>query len=199
MKSPLKAVLITGIFSGVGESVAQQLCQDGMTVYTLSKSLELIENNQAPVDVLINNVGFAQFNNWKPDTDWTSLMQGNLMRTLVVTQVVLYRMLRNNHGFIINLSSTSCNNTLITPHAYSAMQTSVVRMTQGLASSISHSQVKIAALTPARIQSTQNSSGEMHILQADEVAQLISGMLKLNNPALIRSKNLFMNNPEKII
>jgi uncharacterized protein len=130
-------VLITGGNSGLGFEVARELVQKNCQIIILGKDKKKVEEakktlnsdkistvicdlrdamqiqeimkNYEKIDVLINCAGII---NYQPleshdPKNVRDLIETNLLGTIFITQAVLPKMIRQNYGTIVNVSSTS--------------------------------------------------------------------------------------------
>jgi len=130
-----KVILITGASSGIGKSTALQLIAEGHTVYGAARridkmrdlidaggralkmdvtsdaevkaAVQSIEAEHGPIDVLINNAGYAIYGAVEDTTidDARRQFEVNLFGLARVTQAVLPGMRKRRAGTIINISS----------------------------------------------------------------------------------------------
>jgi 3-oxoacyl-[acyl-carrier protein] reductase len=126
--------LVTGSTEGIGRATARLLAEEGARVVTSGRrdsgpevgealhvacdlSLpeapgELVaeaEGTLGPVDVLVNNVGFAEIRSFEElrDDDWEQLWQLNVMSYVRAIQAVIPGMRGRGSGRIVNVSSTA--------------------------------------------------------------------------------------------
>jgi len=86
------------------------------------------------VDILVNNAGIAAFGtlNEMEVSQWTAIMQTNVMGMYYVTKEVLPYLIEKNEGDIINVSSTAGLNGNANTSAYSASKFAVIGMSQSI-------------------------------------------------------------------
>lgn len=130
-----KVALVTGASSGIGKATANQLINDGLTVYVAARrvekmkdleamgaiaikmdvtkeedmvaGIEQIKRENGGVDVLVNNAGYAIYGSVEETTLEEARRQFdvNLFGLARITQLVLPYMREKKAGAIINLSS----------------------------------------------------------------------------------------------
>lgn len=133
MKKPV--VLVTGASSGIGESTAKVLQENGYIVYAAARridrmehlkdlginvvSLDVTDDNsmiravnkiekaEGGVDVLINNAGYGSFGSLEevPISEARHQLDVNVFGLARMTQLVLPNMRKNHRGTIVNISS----------------------------------------------------------------------------------------------
>jgi 3-oxoacyl-[acyl-carrier protein] reductase len=129
-----RVCVVTGSTEGIGRETARLLAEEGARVVTCGRSEsapavgealhvardlsvpeapgELVaaaRQELGPVDVLVNNVGFAEIRSFDELTDenWEQLWQLNLMSYVRAIQAVLPGMRERGAGRIVNVSSTA--------------------------------------------------------------------------------------------
>jgi 3-oxoacyl-[acyl-carrier protein] reductase len=129
-----RVCLVTGSTEGIGLETARLLVEEGARVVTCGRRearpavgeelhvardlsrpeapAELVaeaEQRVGPVDVLVNNVGFAEIRSFHElaEEDWSELWQLNVMSYVRAIQAVLPGMRERGFGRIVNVSSTA--------------------------------------------------------------------------------------------
>jgi 3-oxoacyl-[acyl-carrier protein] reductase len=129
-----RVCIVTGSTEGIGRETARLLAEEGARVITsgrresgpkvgeaLHVAADLSEPGSpgnlvaeaelalGPVDVLINNVGFAEIRSFDEltDNDWEQLWQLNVMSYVRAIKAVLPGMRERGSGRIVNVSSTA--------------------------------------------------------------------------------------------
>ena len=103
------------------------------------------------IDILFNNAGFGSvdwFENLKPERHIETLIQVNLIGTILVTHAVLPGMLKRREGHIINMSSVAglIASPLIT--TYAASKYGVRAFTDALRREVSSFGIKVSGIYP---------------------------------------------------
>lgn len=152
-----KVVLITGASTGLGESIATYLAQQGYTVYGTSRtavagkaftmlSLDVTDDNSVDglvrqvlqqsgrIDVLINNAGLGIAGPVEELNlaDVSRVFDTNVLGLLRMMQTVLPTMRAQRSGLIINISSIAAEAGLPFRGAYCATKAAVERLTETL-------------------------------------------------------------------
>jgi NAD(P)-dependent dehydrogenase (short-subunit alcohol dehydrogenase family) len=129
-----RVCIITGSTEGIGLETARLLAQEGARVITSGRRdsgpgvgevlhvpvdlsqpdaprqvVAAAEGQAGPVEILVNNVGFAEIRSFEELTekDWEQLWQLNVMSYVRAIQAVLPGMRERSFGRIVNVSSTA--------------------------------------------------------------------------------------------
>lgn len=156
------------------------------------------------VHILINNAGIAQFGtllDMEP-SQWERIIQVNLMGTYYVSRAVLPTMLKQNEGSIINVASTAGEKGFATGSAYCASKFGVLGLTESLLQEVRKSNIRVTALTPSTVNTELAVNAglkigdEERMMQAEDVAELITATLKLPQRVFIKSAGIWTTNPQ---
>ncbi|AWG22305.1 3-ketoacyl-ACP reductase [Flavobacterium faecale] len=190
----LQAIGVTAIYSVFDVS-------DYEAVKTNIKS---IVETLGGVDILVNNAGIAaigSFNDMEV-SQWSEIIQTNVMGMYYVTKEVLPYLLAKNEGDIINISSTAGLNGNANISAYSASKFAVIGMSESLMKEVRKNNIRVCTLTPSTIESDMtielgiaNKDSEDSVLQPQDFADLIVAGLQLPRRAMLKSAALWSTNP----
>lgn len=156
------------------------------------------------VDILVNNAGIADFGtlNDMEVSQWTKIIQTNVMGMYYVTKEVLPYLIDKNEGDIINVSSTAGLSGNATTSAYSASKFAVIGLSESLMKEVRKNNIRVCTLTPSTIASDMsvdlgiaNRESEDSILQPEDFAELVVAGLKLPRRAMLKSAALWSTNP----
>jgi len=155
------------------------------------------------VDILVNNAGIAAFGslNEMEVSQWTAIMQTNVMGMYYVTKEVLPYLIAKNEGDIINVSSTAGLNGNANTSAYSASKFAVIGMSQSLMKEVRKNNIRVCTLTPSTIATDMAlelgiTDGNVEkVLQPEDFAELIVSVLKLPRRAMLANASLWSTNP----
>ncbi|PKG49950.1 MULTISPECIES: 3-ketoacyl-ACP reductase [Olleya] len=156
------------------------------------------------VDILVNNAGIAAFGtlNDMEVSQWTKIIQTNVMGMYYVTKEVLPYLIDKNEGDIINVSSTAGLSGNATTSAYSASKFAVIGLSESLMKEVRKNNIRVCTLTPSTIASDMsvdlgiaNRDSEDSILQPEDFAELVVAGLKLPRRAMLKSAALWSTNP----
>ena len=171
---------MTGASSGIGKATALELARRGASVVLAARRLEELEGvalecrffgvkavaircdvtsradcdglmHQAGiVDVLVNNAGFATFDEVATAdlSDFRSMLETNFLGVVNSTQAVLPQMLRRGDGTIINVASIAGLMGFARMSAYCASKHAVVGFTEALRDELKGRGVRVALVCP---------------------------------------------------
>jgi 3-oxoacyl-[acyl-carrier protein] reductase len=207
-------VAITGRNEAVLKETVSELETHGITAiysvfdvsnYEAVKSgIKSIINTLGSVDILVNNAGIAAFGTFNDMevSQWSQIIQTNLMGMYYVTKEVLPYLINQNEGEIINVSSTAGLNGNASTSAYSASKFAVIGMSESLMKEVRKYNIRVCTLTPSTIASDMsielgiaNKDSQDSVLQPEDFAELIVAGLKLPRRAMLKSASLWSTNP----
>jgi 3-oxoacyl-[acyl-carrier protein] reductase len=167
--------VVTGSTEGIGRETARLLANEGARVVTCGRSEsgpgigealhvardlsvpeapgELVAAAQrelGPVDVLVNNVGFAEIRSFDELTDdnWEQLWQLNVMSYVRAIQAVLPAMRERGSGRIVNVSSTAGKRPSTGMPDYSVTKAAVLSLSRLVADVYAKDGILCNAVTP---------------------------------------------------
>lgn len=169
----------------------------------VKKGIAALINSLGSIDILINNAGIAAFGslNEMEVSEWTKIIQTNLMGMYYVTKEVLPYLIEQNEGDIVNVSSTAGLNGNATTSAYSASKFAVIGMSESLMKEVRKNNIRVCTLTPSTIASDMSlelgitDGNEEKVLQPEDFAELIVASLQLPRRAMLKGASLWSTNP----
>jgi 3-oxoacyl-[acyl-carrier protein] reductase len=170
----------------------------------VKRGIKSILDSLGSVDILVNNAGIAAFGtfNEMEVSEWSQIIQTNLMGMYYVTKEILPYLINQNKGDIINVSSTAGLNGNANTSAYSASKFAVIGMSESLMKEVRKNNIRVCTLTPSTIVSDMsielgiaNEGSEDSVLQPEDFAELIVAGLKLPRRAMLKSAALWSTNP----
>jgi 3-oxoacyl-[acyl-carrier protein] reductase len=207
-------VAITGRDEKALQATVQELEQLGVKAtyavfdignYTaVQKGIKTLIDRLGSVDILVNNAGIAAFGTFNEmDVDqWSQIIQTNLMGMYYVTKEVLPHLIDQNHGEIVNVSSTAGLSGNASTSAYSASKFAVIGMSESLMREVRKNNIRVCTLTPSTIATDMavdlgiaSKDSEDSVLQPEDFAELIVAGLKLPKRAMLKSASLWSTNP----
>ncbi|PKV64102.1 3-oxoacyl-[acyl-carrier protein] reductase [Polaribacter sp. Hel1_33_96] len=207
-------IAITGRNEAVLKETVSELETFGIqaiyTVFDVSnyeevkRGIKSILDSLGSVDILVNNAGIAAFGtfNEMEVSEWSQIIQTNLMGMYYVTKEILPYLINQNKGDIINVSSTAGLNGNANTSAYSASKFTVIGMSESLMKEVRKNNIRVCTLTPSTIVSDMsielgiaNKGSEDSVLQPEDFAELIVAGLKLPRRAMLKSAALWSTNP----
>lgn len=170
----------------------------------VKRGIKSIVNTLGSVDILVNNAGIAAFGSFNEMevSQWSQIIQTNVMGMYHVTKEVLPYMISKNEGDIINVSSTAGLNGNANISAYSASKFAVIGMSQSLMKEVRKHNIRVCTLTPSTIASDMsielgiaNKDSQDTVLQPEDFAALIVAGLQLPRRAMLANASLWSTNP----
>lgn len=171
---------------------------------SVKNGIKNIVNELGSVDILVNNAGIAAFGtfNEMEVSQWSQIIQTNVMGMYYVTKEVLPYLINQNEGDIINVSSTAGLNGNASTSAYSASKFAVIGMSESLMKEVRKNNIRVCTLTPSTIASDMSielgiatKDSQDSVLQPEDFAELIIAGLKLPRRAMLKSASLWSTNP----
>ena len=180
-----KNVVITGASSGIGRATALEMARRGAHVVLAARRQELLETVAAecralgvratpvvtdvtkpedcarlaatagPVDVLVNNAGFATFDSVADaqTNDFRDMMDTNYFGTVNCAKAVLPAMLERRSGTIVNVSSIAGVMGFARMGGYCATKFAVIGFTEALRDEVLDRGVRVALVCPGTTES----------------------------------------------
>jgi len=170
----------------------------------VQKGIKNIIEQLGGIDILVNNAGIAAFGtfNEMEVSQWSQIIQTNVMGMYYVTKEVLPHLINQNEGEIINVSSTAGLNGNASTSAYSASKFAVIGMSESLMKEVRKNNIRVCTLTPSTIATDMsvelgiaNKESQDSVLQPEDFAELIIAGLKLPKRAMLKSASLWSTNP----
>ncbi|AUC75218.1 3-ketoacyl-ACP reductase [Olleya sp. Bg11-27] len=170
----------------------------------VKSSIKTIVETLGTVDILVNNAGIAAFGTFNDMevSQWSQIIQTNVMGMYYVTKEVLPHLINKNEGDIINVSSTAGLSGNASTSAYSASKFAVIGLSESLMKEVRKNNIRVCTLTPSTIASDMsidlgiaNKDSEDSVLQPEDFAELVVAGLKLPRRAMLKSAALWSTNP----
>jgi 3-oxoacyl-[acyl-carrier protein] reductase len=170
-----RVCIVTGSTEGIGRETARLLAEEGARVITSGRreagpevgealhfAADLSEPDSpgnlvaeaeralGPVDVLVNNVGFAEIRSFDEltDDDWEQLWQLNVMSYVRALKAVLPGMRERGSGRIVNVSSTAGKRPSTGMPDYSVTKAAVLSLSRLVADLYARDGILCNAVTP---------------------------------------------------
>ena len=170
-----RVCIVTGSSAGIGLETARMLAQEGARVVTCGRrdegpsvgealhvALDLsrpeapsaliaqAERELGPIEILVNNVGYAEIRSFDELTEehWEAMWQLNVMSYVRAIQAVLPGMRERRFGRIVNVSSTAGKRPSLKMPDYSVTKAAVLSLSRLVADLYSREGVLCNAVTP---------------------------------------------------
>ena len=218
----MKTILITGGTRGIGRAIATafqkkgyRVCvtyakdensaegsrQAGLEVYRVDvrdeNAVEELFQKLGRVDILVNNAGVSLVKQIQDTTktEWEDLFSVNVTGAFLCAREASKRMISNQSGLIINISSIwgevggSCE------VAYSASKGALIAFTKALAKELAPSKIRVNCISPGAIKTQMNACFSKEELSA--LAEEIP-VGRLGYPEEVASAVLFLEENEYV-
>lgn len=182
MQKKRKKILITGASRGIGKDIALKSKEKGYEVLgtsTTNEGVKLINENgiqglqlnlnkqesiesfinlliqeHADIDVLVNNAGITKDNIVlrMTEEEWMDVLNVNLNGAFKISKIVLKFMLKKRWGRILNITSTSASTGNRGQANYAAAKAGVEAFSKSLAKEVGSREITVNAIAPGYIQ-----------------------------------------------
>jgi len=122
----------------------------------ITKAINDAERELGPVTGLVNNAGIAGFGSVHEAklSDWDRIMAVNVTGTFLASKAVIPGMLARGYGSIVNFGSVAGMVGIPTMAAYCAAKGAVVNLTRQMAADYSGKGIRVNAVCPGTVAST---------------------------------------------
>lgn len=174
-----KTVVVTGASQGIGSALAEEFASSNASLVLLSRNEEKLSalskklsakyfildvsnesevkkifNQIEKIDILINNAGIY-FTSPVADIDtneWKELLDTNLNGVMYCTRSALPKMIKNDFGRIINISSISGKNGDPYGSTYCASKFALIGFTQSLSQEVARNNITANCICPGWVE-----------------------------------------------
>jgi 3-oxoacyl-[acyl-carrier protein] reductase len=156
-------------------------------------------------NVLINNAGFGSFGALIELTaeEFFRVWQTNVLGAMLVARESAKHFVGRSYGNIINISSTAGQRGFANGSAYCSSKFAVHALTECWRSELRQHNIRVMQVNPSEVQTSfgdeqskptqpQNPSK----LNASDIAQLIAGMLELDDHGFVTESTVWATNPK---
>jgi 3-oxoacyl-[acyl-carrier protein] reductase len=156
-------------------------------------------------NVLINNAGFGAF---APLVELTSdeffrVWQTNVLGAMVVARESAKHFIGRSYGNIVNLSSTAGQRGFANGTAYCASKFAVQAMTECWRAELRQHNIRVMQVNPSEVltsfgddEASQGKADNPSKLHAQDIAQLIAGMLEIDDRGFVTDSTIWATNPK---
>jgi 3-oxoacyl-[acyl-carrier protein] reductase len=187
------------------DDLVREISQLGGTILALQGDVTSPEAAQACVervegewdrfDILVNNAGIVRddlFVRMEPEV-WQSVLQTNLGGTYNFCRAVAYRLMKQRHGRIINISSLAAEHVNMGQVNYAASKGAINAFTRALAVELASRNVTVNAIAPGFIETDMSLAVRN---KAGETIKKIIPMRRLGQPEDVAAVAVFLASPE---
>ena len=147
------------VVADIRDEAAQQAATevDGLAVHldvtdraSVDAAVGLVEQQLGTIDVLVNNAGWDEFRPFleTDETFWDRVIEINFKGCLRVSHRVIPRMIRHEHGRVVNIASDAARVGSPLEAVYSGAKGGVVAFTKTLAREVARHRVTVNAVCP---------------------------------------------------
>lgn len=163
------------------ETLRQELAAGGARVrawpldvldkQAIAQLVPAVEQEFGPVNVLVNNAGFAQVLPFAmiEEEDWDQMMDVNMKGMFLVTKALARGMIRRKRGSIVNIGSLAGVRMLDVPVHYATAKSAVVGFSISLARELGRYGIRVNAVVPGML--SDGVSVNVPVRQQDEYKQ----------------------------
>jgi 3-oxoacyl-[acyl-carrier protein] reductase len=126
---------------------------DVLDAQAVALTAQAVQEELGPVDVLVNNAGFAQVLPFAmiEEDDWDRMMDVNMKGMFLVTKALARGMIRRKRGSIVNVGSLAGVRMLDVPVHYAAAKSAVTGFTLALARELGRYAIRVNAVVPGML------------------------------------------------
>jgi 3-oxoacyl-[acyl-carrier protein] reductase len=155
------------------------------------------------VDILINNAGIGQFGSLvdMSEDDFKRVFDVNFYGVYQVAKAAYPYLKASGAGDLVNVASTAGLKGGAGMSAYAASKAAVISLSQSMMAEWRKDQIRVITLTPSTIATDLSIDNKLtdgnpdKVVQAEDFAEWVISMLKMNRRALVANGSLFSSNP----
>jgi 3-oxoacyl-[acyl-carrier protein] reductase len=142
-------------------------------------------------EVLVNNAGITRDSLlvWMTEKDWQDVIDTTLKGYFNVTKKVVFKMMQNRKGSVINISSTAGQSGLPGQSNYSAAKAGIIGASKSLAIEVAGRGIRVNVVAPGFIETDMTAN-----LPIKEIVERIP-MKRMGNPEEVASVVSFLCSP----
>jgi NADP-dependent 3-hydroxy acid dehydrogenase YdfG len=170
----------------------------------IEKSVDDILNEFGKVDHLINNAGLAVFKKFVDTSieEFESQININLFAVFNFTKALVNHFIERKSGTIINISSIAGKNGFVYGTTYAASKHALMGFTKSLFLELREFDIRVASVCPGSVETEMIINSPVQpknldkVLKANDVAEVVSTIIKMPSRALISEIEIRPNNPK---
>ncbi len=168
----------------------------------VNTSIEQVLSKYGRVDHLINNAGIGIFKKFVDSSleDFKKQVDVNLYGVYNFSKSVVYKMIEQRSGSIINIASLAGKNSFVGGTMYSATKHALLGFSRSLMLEVREYNIRVASICPGSVDTEFSTNGRLtphkkNILHADDVADAVLAVIRMPERALISEIDLRPTNP----
>jgi len=161
-------------------------------------------NELGGLDILVNNAGFGHFYSIAefPTKDWDEMFNLNVRGMFITTREALPHLRKAGESVVVNVASLAGKNAFVKGGGYAATKHAVIGFSRCLMLEERKNGIRVLAICPGSV--ATNFFDEHHdtfdpkrdrILKAEDVAESIVHMIRLNQRAMVSEIDIRPTNP----
>jgi len=189
--------------AAAGPGLVETLRADVRNFQEVQQAVEAVVARFGGLDFLINNAGiglFADVADMTPE-QWAEVIDTNLTGVFHTCHAAIPHLRRQNGGFIINISSLAGKNPFSGAAAYCASKAGLNAFSEALMQEVRYDNIRVSYIMPGSVatgfSSGDDSKGADWKISADEVADVVLGLLRHNPRSLPSRVELRPSKPRK--
>ena len=187
---------------GAGPASVETLRADVRSYDDVKRAVDATVARFGGLDILINNAGIGVFKNladMAPD-EWSTVIDTNLTGVFNACHAAIPHLRKRGGGFIINISSLAGKNPFVNGTAYCASKSGLNALSEALMQEIRYDGIRVSYVMPGSVATGftgDPSRGADWKISADEVAEVVMGLLKHHPRSLPSRVELRPSRPQK--
>lgn len=169
----------------------------------VNESISKVIEKFGKVDHLINNAGVGIFKKFVDSSldDFKLQMDANVYGVYNFTRAVIESMIERKSGSVINIASMAGKSGFKFGTTYSATKHAVMGFTRSLMLEVREFDIRVAAVCPGSVVTDMimntpiQPKSQEKVLGAEDVAEMVSSIIKLPSRALVSEIEIRPNNP----
>jgi 3-oxoacyl-[acyl-carrier protein] reductase len=169
------------------------------------RMIETVVKEYADYNVLVNNAGFGSFGplvELSSDV-FFSVWRTNVLGAMMVARESAKHFIGRSYGNIMNISSTAGQRGFANGTAYCSSKFALHAMTECWRAELRQHNIRVMQVNPSEVQtsfgsaeSTKTNADNPTKLQALDIAQLIAGMLEIEDRGFVTESTIWATNPK---
>ncbi len=169
------------------------------------RMISTVVKKYSDYNVLINNAGFGSFAPLLELTgdEFFRVWQTNVLGAMLVAQESAKHFVGRSYGNIVNISSTAGQRGFANGTAYCSSKFAVHAMTECWRAELRQHNIRVMQVNPSEVQTSFGEGESTHTkpdnptkLRSTDIAQLIVGMLEIEDRGFVTESTIWATNPK---